>query len=175
MQAASANCSHLVTFVEGDAERLNFEDDSFDAVICECAFCTFPGKQAAAREFARVLRAYGQLGISDLTMSGSLPRELKGLLAWLACIAGARPVEEYAAYLQDAGFVIESIEAHDEALAQMARDIQGRLMGIEIAAKLRKLDLPGVNIDEAKSLARAAANSIREGQLGYTLMAARCS
>jgi arsenite methyltransferase len=34
------------------AERLPFADGSFDAVICECAFCTFPDKQAAANEFA---------------------------------------------------------------------------------------------------------------------------
>jgi ubiquinone/menaquinone biosynthesis C-methylase UbiE len=34
-------------------------DASFDAVICECAFCTFPDKSAAAREFARVLIMVG--------------------------------------------------------------------------------------------------------------------
>ncbi len=82
---------------------LTFEDASFDAVICECAFCTFPDKERAAAEFARVLRPGGRVGLSDLTRTGPLPDELEGLLAWVACIADARPVEEYAHFLTAAG------------------------------------------------------------------------
>src|SRR5208282_72055 len=33
-----------VSFQWADAERLPFADATFDAVICECAFCTFPDK-----------------------------------------------------------------------------------------------------------------------------------
>ncbi|HVV43715.1 MAG TPA: methyltransferase domain-containing protein, partial [Bryobacteraceae bacterium] len=102
-RAAAAGVSHLVSFVEGDAEQLDFPDAAFDAVICECAFCTFPDKCAAAREFARVLRPSGRLGMSDLTRAGALNPDLEGLLAWIACIADARPAEEYAAYCKDAG------------------------------------------------------------------------
>ena len=123
---------HLVSFVEGDAERLDFPDAGFDAVICECAFCTFPDKRAAASEFARVLRPGGRVGMSDLTRSGPLPQDLEGLLAWIACIADARPVEEYAGYLRGAGFDVTTIEPHNNALAEMARDVQGRLLGIEV-------------------------------------------
>jgi ubiquinone/menaquinone biosynthesis C-methylase UbiE len=65
-------------------------------VICECAFCTFRDKSAAASEFARVLKPGGKVGLSDLTRSGILPAELDGLLAWVACIADARPISEYA-------------------------------------------------------------------------------
>src|SRR5215831_572392 len=43
-------------FERADAESLPLPDASFDAVICECSFCTFPNKSAAASEFARVLR-----------------------------------------------------------------------------------------------------------------------
>src|SRR5580700_10126486 len=101
-RAAAARVAHLASFVEGDAERLNFPDAGFDAVLCECAFCTFPDKRTAASEFARVLRPGGGAGLSDLTRSATLPPELTGLLAWVACIADARPVEEYAAYLRGA-------------------------------------------------------------------------
>ena len=45
---ALADIAHLVRFEQGDAERLAFTDGQFDAVICECAFCTFPDKSAAA-------------------------------------------------------------------------------------------------------------------------------
>jgi arsenite methyltransferase len=172
LTAAAAQVDHLVSFVEGDAERLDFPDARFDAVICECAFCTFPDKRAAASEFARVLRPEGRIGMSDLTRSGPLPPDLDGLLAWIACIADARPVGEYAGYLEGAGFDVTTIEAHNEALAEMARDVQGRLLGIEIMARLKKLDLPGADFEQAKRLARAASNAIREGLLGYSLIAA---
>jgi arsenite methyltransferase len=172
-RAEGAQVAHLVSFVEGDAERLDFPDADFDAVICECAFCTFPDKRAAASEFARVLRPHGRVGMSDLTRSGPLPQDLEGLLAWIACIADARPVEEYAGCLASAGFEVTAIEPHDNALAEMARDVQGRLLGIEIMAKLKKLDLPGVDLEQAKQLAHAAAKAIREGLLGYSVIVAQ--
>src|SRR5689334_11759451 len=40
--AIKADIAHLVTFQQGDAEHLPVPDNHFDAVICECAFCTFP-------------------------------------------------------------------------------------------------------------------------------------
>ncbi len=172
-RALSAEVAGLVSFVEGDAERLAFPDAAFDAVICECAFCTFPDKGSAASEFARVLRLGGRVGMSDLTRAGALHRDLEGLLAWIACIADARPVAEYTACLEEAGFDVITTEAHDNALAEMARDVQGRLLGVEIMVKLKKLDLPGTDFEQAKQLARAAANAIQKGLLGYSLIVAR--
>lgn len=172
-RAAAAQVSHLVSFVEGDAERVDFPDGGFDAVICECAFCTFPDKGVAASEFARVLRPRGLVGMSDLTRSGPLPQDLDGLLAWIACIADARPVGEYAGYLEGAGFEVTTIEAHNNALAEMARDVQGRLLGIEVMVKLKKLDLPGADFGQAKQLACATATAIQQGLLGYSLIVAR--
>jgi arsenite methyltransferase len=172
-RATAAQIAHLVSFVQGDAERLSFPDADFDAVICECAFCTFPNKQNAAAEFARVIRPGGLVGMSDLTRSGPLPDDLKGLLAWIACIADARPVEEYAGYLEAAAFDVTTIEPHDDALAEMARDVQGRLLGIELMVKLKKLDLPGTDLEQAKHLARAATKAIQQGLLGYSLIVAR--
>jgi ubiquinone/menaquinone biosynthesis C-methylase UbiE len=166
-RAAAAGVAALVTFAEGDAERLAFPAASFDAILCECAFCTFPDKPAAAAEFARVLRPGGRIGLSDLTRSGPLPKELEGLLAWIACIADARPVAEYVAYLEAAGFTGVQTEEHDAALAGMVRDIQGKLMGAELMVKLRKIQAEGVDFNDAKSLARAAAGAVRAKTLGY--------
>jgi arsenite methyltransferase len=175
LRAQKAGVADLVRFEEGDAERLQVPDSSFDAVICECAFCTFPDKQSAATEFARVLRDGGRVGLSDLTRSGTLPPELEGLLAWVACIADARPVAEYARYLEEAAFQPPVIEPRDEALLELVRDIQGKLLGAELMVKLRKLELPSADFEQAKALARAAMDAIRAGILGYTLIVARAS
>jgi ubiquinone/menaquinone biosynthesis C-methylase UbiE len=176
-RATTAGVAHLVSFLQGDAEVLEFPDAGFDAVMCECAFCTFPDKPAAAREFARVLRGGGKAGLSDLTRSGPLPSQMEGLLAWIACIADARPAQEYMAYLEEAGLRVIAHEPRDEALAAMVRDIQGKLMGVEMMTRLGKLDLPGADFELARQFARAAAAAVRDGLLGYSLLVAeqRCS
>lgn len=170
---AAAGVAHLARFCQGDAEHLDFEDASFDAVVCECAFCTFPDKSAAAREFARVMKPGGRVGLSDLTRSGALPSELDGLFAWIACIADARPISEYLEYLCGAGFTEVTSEPHDEALAQMVRDIQGKLLGVEVMSKLKKLDLGAIDFAEAKKLASAASDAVRAKTLGYGLIVGR--
>lgn len=59
-----------------------------------------------ASEITRVLRPGGRLGLSDLARSGPLPAELEGLLAWIACIADAQPVDRYVEYLATAGLIV---------------------------------------------------------------------
>jgi hypothetical protein len=65
------------------------------------------------------------------------------------------------------------VEAHNEALAQMVRDIQGRLLAGELMVKLKKLDLSGGDFEQAKALDRAAAGAIGSGLLGYSLIIGR--
>jgi len=168
--AQAAGMADRVSFKMGDAESLPFEDGGFDAVICECSFCTFPDKETAASEIERVLRPGGRLGLSDVTRSSSLPGELNGLLAWIACLGDAQPVEQYTDYLNKAGLVIESVENHDEALNEMVQDIRTKLLGAELLVKLKKLDLPNVDFEEVRQVARAASNAVGNGQLGYSLI-----
>jgi arsenite methyltransferase len=172
-RAEEAGVSAIVSFRQGDGEKLPFSEAAFHAVICECAFCTFPDKRTAAGEFFRVLKSGGQVGLSDLTRAITLPPELTGLLAWIACIADARPIAEYAEYLQSAGMGPVAVENHDQALADMVRDIQGRLLGVEVMSKLNKLDLSGIDFAQAKSMARAATEAVRAKTLGYALLSAR--
>jgi ubiquinone/menaquinone biosynthesis C-methylase UbiE len=169
-RASDAGIAQMVQFRQGDAEKIDFPTAEFDAVICECAFCTFPDKPAAAAEFARILKPGGRVGLSDLTRSDALPAELEGLLAWIACIADARPAAEYVAYLEAAGITGLMVEPHDEALAEMVRDIQGKLLGAELMSKLKKLNIEGVDFAQAKALARAAADAVRAGALGYAIV-----
>jgi arsenite methyltransferase len=170
--AEMAGVAHLARFEQGDAEHLAAADEMFDAVICECAFCTFPNKRAAASEFARVLRPGGRVGLSDLTRAGTVPPELQGLFAWIACIADAQPLDQYAQYLAGAGLSVDLIEPHDTALSEMVHEIRTRLLGAELLVKLKRVDLPGVDFDQAKTLARAAAHAVKAGQFGYALVTA---
>jgi ubiquinone/menaquinone biosynthesis C-methylase UbiE len=164
--------SSLVRFEHGDAECLAFPNKSFDAIICECAYCTFPNKAAAAREFARVLRPGGRVGLSDLTRGPVLPKELDSLLAWIACITDAQPVDTYANYLRSAAFELDKVELHDEALTEMVQEIRLKLLSAEVLVGLKKLALPNVDFTSAKQMAQSTLSAIQQGQLGYAVLIA---
>jgi arsenite methyltransferase len=170
--ASERGLSKTVTFYCGDAERLPFADGSFDAIVCECALCAFPNKQSAAAEFVRVLRSGGRVGLSDLTRQGTLPPELGSLVAWIACIADARPLGEYAALLAAAGLKVIATEEHDGALIDFVNQIRTRLLVTEVMLGLNKVALPGLDIAIVKDFTRTALNAIRAGKIGYAILTA---
>jgi len=170
--AAEAGLSGSLDFMVGDAEGLAVEDDRFDVVVCECALCTFPDKNAAVREFERVLAVNGRVGIGDIVRSGPLPPELDTLLARVACLADARPLDEYTRLLEDVGFRVIAAERHDEALTSMVDDIRGRLLAAEPVVKLARVELPRAHFEQAKALAKSAAAAVFDGRLGYVLLTA---
>src|SRR5262245_22982863 len=59
-----------IDWVEGDAEALPFEDESFDVVLSTFGSMFAPRHQVTAREMARVLRPGGRLGIAAWTPAG---------------------------------------------------------------------------------------------------------
>ncbi|TQF02796.1 methyltransferase domain-containing protein [Kitasatospora acidiphila] len=163
-----------VTFRTGDAEQLPFPDGSFDAVMCECAFCTFPDKPTAALEFARVLRPGGRVGITDVTLAPSnLPPELAELAGWVACLADARPLERYAALLTAAGLHTVRTERHDDALRRMVEQIDARLRALRIAGAAVPGFAEPVDLDRALALTAHAARAVDDGTAGYALLVAQ--
>jgi arsenite methyltransferase len=170
--AAAAGLSGQVRFAVGDAERIPYGDASFDAVVCECAFCTFPDKPTAATELARVLRPGGRVGITDVTVApGALSGELTTLAGWVACIADARPVGEYEETLAAAGLRTVATERHDAAMARMVEQIEGRLVAFRAVAGGRPA-LAGVDWDRALAMTRLAAAAVADGAVGYALLVA---
>lgn len=61
-----------IELVEGDAEALPWEDDSFDAVISMYGVMFAPDQQRAADELVRVCRPGGRIGVAAWTPAGSV-------------------------------------------------------------------------------------------------------
>ena len=168
--SAQRGLADRVRFRVGDAERLPLDDASVDAVVCECAFCTFPDKATAAAEMARVLRPGGRVGITDVVVDrGRLDAELQTLAGWVACLADARPVEEYTELLAGAGLRVTYRESHDEALARMIEQIDARLIAFRMA---RVPGLEGIDFDVARERTALAARAVQDGVAGYSLLVA---
>lgn len=91
---------HLATI-----DHLPLQDASVDCVISNCVINLTPDKASVFRDILRVLKPGGRLAISDIALKQPLPEEVgQNLLAYVGCIAGAIPIEQYRAGLIDAGF-----------------------------------------------------------------------
>ena len=80
-QAADAGVQ--VEWVEGDAEELPFDDDSFDVVLSTFGCMFAPRHRVAAAEMARVLRPGGRLGVCAWTPEGQQGEFFRTLGAYL--------------------------------------------------------------------------------------------
>ncbi|MGQ4368934.1 class I SAM-dependent methyltransferase [Streptomyces violaceoruber] len=170
--AQARGLADRAVFTTGDAEYLPCPDGVFDAVVCECALCTFPGKHRAAAEFARVLAPGGRVGITDVTADRDrLPPELTGLAARIACVADARPLQEYGDILAAAGLRTLTTERHDQALLRMIDQIEARLNLLRITAPARLADA-GVDLSAAPAVLAAAHAAVADDALGYVLLTA---
>ncbi|MCL4439870.1 MAG: methyltransferase domain-containing protein [Firmicutes bacterium] len=172
-KAVDNNVSN-VWFRCGDAEELPASDGEFSVVVSECAFCTFPDKETAAKEMYRVLKPGGRIGITDMTVDQEkLPEDMKTMLYHAACIADARTTGEYIDILAGAGF--KNLKAHDYSytLTEMLDSVRKRLLLAELAVGLKKLDLGEVDFKEVKKLLVEAEVLIKQGVIGYVMITGR--
>lgn len=172
-EAAAQGLAARASFELGDAEGLAGEGGSYDALLCECALCTFPDKRAAAREFYRVLRAGGRLALSDVTRAGAAPAALADLAGWVACVADALPLQGYAQQLRVAGFEELHTEDRSETLQGLIEQVAGRIAAGELLAGLAGSPVSREQLQGARELLAAAQAAVRRGELGYAVVSAR--
>jgi SAM-dependent methyltransferase len=83
---------------------------SVDCMISNCVINLAKDKHAVFREMARALKPGGRLAISDIALKKPIPPEVgQDILAYVGCVAGAIPIEEYKQGLIDAGFAAVEI------------------------------------------------------------------
>lgn len=107
--------------VEGDAEALPFESDSFDTVVCALGLCSIPDDARAVAEMARVLRPGGRLLLLDHVGSTFAP--LRWAQRWVEAasvqLAGEHFTRRQLGHVQAAG--LEVLEADRVAVGTVER------------------------------------------------------
>ncbi len=102
-----------VELVEGVAERVPFDDASFDCVVVTYSFCSVTDPTAAASEIARVLRPGGQVlfaehGVAERPRSRAIQRALDP--TWSRIAGGCHLTRDFVRFLGDTGqFDVEDL------------------------------------------------------------------
>jgi ubiquinone/menaquinone biosynthesis C-methylase UbiE len=104
----------------GDAESLEFDDESFDSVVVTLALCTIPDDRKAIAEIARVLRPGGRLLFLEHVRSESLVvRVGQRLLDPLAHrLDGDHLLREPLEHLRAEGFVVDELERSKRGIVE---------------------------------------------------------
>jgi SAM-dependent methyltransferase len=91
---------HLATI-----DKLPLADGSVDCLISNCVVNLAPDKAAVFREMFRVIKSGGRVAVSDIALKKALPEELaRSVAAYVGCVAGAIPIDDYRRGLEEAGF-----------------------------------------------------------------------
>jgi ubiquinone/menaquinone biosynthesis C-methylase UbiE len=108
-----------------DAQDLLFEDDLFDAVITESVTAFPENKQQAIREYARVIKPGGHIGLNESTWLKTPPPPK--ILEWVSQDLGAhvKPLtsDDWIALLEGAGLTVETVKIRQIRVQDEAKGI----------------------------------------------------
>jgi len=96
----------------GDAEALEFEDESFDTVTCTLSLCTIPDDRAAVQEMWRVLRPGGRLLLMEHVRSPAGPIRMgqRALEPLMLRFEQDHLLREPLEHVRAVGFAVERLE-----------------------------------------------------------------
>lgn len=150
------------------ASRIPYDENSFDAIISECALCTFYDKESALSEITRVLKPTGIVGLNDITVQShaNLDEELRGLLGRVACVADALSSEEYINLFTRRGFTLLTSTVHSDLLDDMARKAKIRARFFRDVGEDKETNS---KMDDAIRLIDQIEKQIASGNIGYEM------
>merc|ERR1719378_1920326 len=106
-ERAKARGLKNLEFKVEDMEKMSFEDNSFDCVISNGAFCLAPNKKAAFTEIYRILKPGGRFSICTSTVK----QNLQSGVNWPICMRMFIHIDAIKPICQEVGF--ENVEIDD--------------------------------------------------------------
>jgi ubiquinone/menaquinone biosynthesis C-methylase UbiE len=137
-RAKAEGIQDRVLFTVADARGLPFEDGRFDAVIMESVNIFFDDKQEAMREYLRVTRPEGYVGMTEMTWLKSPSPELRGYFK-RAVYAEALEADGWTGLLEEASLkeIVGSAHQIDIPLESKGRfERYGRWEMVKIMLKM---------------------------------------
>lgn len=132
---ASLGLTH-VSFHNGHAEAIPFDDASFDCVISNGVINLSPEKPDVFAGIHRVLKPGGRLMFSDIVTGMELPESVReNCELWAECIGGAEQEQRYLRLIERAGFALDRVVHNDysfiqESTIQAAEKFQVRSISV---------------------------------------------
>jgi SAM-dependent methyltransferase len=135
-----------VEFRLGEIEHLPVADNSVDVITSNCVINLSPDKKAVFNDAYRVLKPGGKVLISDIVLLKELPEAvLQSVEAYVGCVSGALPKDEYLNLVKEAGF--ENVEVVSE---NSAGDIW-----VNDPLALSIIEQLGITMEEAKEMGKS--------------------
>lgn len=105
----------------GDAERLEFADESFDTVVCTFSLCTIPDDAQAVSEMRRVLRSGGKLLLAEHVRSpmGIIRAGQRGLDPLAVRFESDHLVREPLEHVRAQGFIVDELERRKLGIVEL--------------------------------------------------------
>lgn len=124
-KAKSLELDGVAEFRLAEAERLPFEDETFDAVISECVVCLTSDKQQVLNEKVRVLKPGGRLIMHDVISWAPMPQAIRNNSElYCSCIGGAVSIDDYKAMMKGAGLTdIKTVDYSRETRRMLSAGI----------------------------------------------------
>jgi ubiquinone/menaquinone biosynthesis C-methylase UbiE len=130
-RAKARGLDHLATFETGDALDMPFEDNSFNVVWGQDAWCHMPDKEKLIDEVLRVLAPGGDVAFTDWTESNAIKgNERSDLLSAMAAPNIAK-IDDYQRYLEARGCNVLVADDISALFTAQYRDIMSALAIME--------------------------------------------
>lgn len=167
---AGKNPPVLSEFVQGSADDLPFDNETFDAVTCECAVSTFANQPKALAEFNRVLKPGGVVGITDMVVTAPLPEDIAEHIAPWTCMAEAHDVPGYQRLFHEAGFCVAHYADESQGLLDMVSDLKKKLLMAGMGKALGAIPQLPASLSELRTLLKRARELTDDGVVQYCRM-----
>ncbi len=122
---------------------------------------------------ARVLRLGGRLGFTDVVFANEIASEiLPGWFSQAACIGGACSAKQYRDIFESAGFSGWQEKDCPKELPALLRQVRMRLLALEVAGGIGKLDVSGLDLGTAKKILSEIEKWVGSGMMSYGIFVA---
>lgn len=115
-RATERDVGHILSFVQSPIEsignKIDNQEECFDVIISNGAFCLLPNKKAGFSECHRLLKAGGRIAICTTVIKDKLEDGIE----WPLCMQTFAKISEIGPLLQELGFVDIEIDLSDSLM-----------------------------------------------------------